>query len=246
MKQYTRLFTFGCSFTAYNWPTWANIIAYDLAIPFHQMGQTGIGNVSIAAKMLECDIKHKFTSTDLILVNWSTWSRVDMVCGNRRWLGGGNMFNHNEYDDDYIEKYWTQEDDIVKNATAIISSNRMFDIAYQSHMLSYTADVEYQVQAIYDFTGFEYLLGQLPKQHIFDISNNTQFNNTVADSHPDIATHLVHVNAIYNTLGLAIKDTTTEKYNAQQLEIENTIPHHLPPDELYDWCHAYFKNQVLL
>ena len=35
---YNRLFTFGCSYTRYNWPTWADIIADDLQIPFQNWG----------------------------------------------------------------------------------------------------------------------------------------------------------------------------------------------------------------
>ncbi len=76
---YNRIFTFGCSYTSFMWPTWADIIADDLCLPLQNWGIAGIGNVAIVSRMLECDLKNKFTDSDLILVNWSSWHREDRV-----------------------------------------------------------------------------------------------------------------------------------------------------------------------
>ena len=55
-KKPTRIFTFGCSFTDYIWPTWANIIAYDLNIPFHNYGRGGAGNQFIFNTIMQAEI----------------------------------------------------------------------------------------------------------------------------------------------------------------------------------------------
>lgn len=220
---YNRLFTFGCSYTQWYWPTWADIIAADLQVPFQNWGHAGTGNVAIASNMLECDLKNKFTSNDLIIVNWSSWHRIDLVNKDTRsWLGGGNAFNNSMFSPKFIKKYWNQNDDIVKNCTAIILSNKSFDINYQSHMIDYEGRTEYD-ETSYDFTHYQYLLDNLPKKNIFNNSNNTQFNNTVMDHHPDILTHLSHVSRIYKDLNLEIKNETVQRYSLMQDEVINKI-----------------------
>lgn len=213
---YNRLFTFGCSYTKFMWPTWANIIAHDLQIPFQNWGQSGIGNVAIASKILECDLKNKFTSNDLIIVNWSSWHRIDLVdADNRGWHCGGNAFNNSMFPPKFIKKYWNQNNDIVKNSTAIILSNRSFNIDYQSHMIDYEGKTEYE-ETSYDFTHYQYLLSNLPNKHIFNTINNSRFSGTVEDHHPDILNHLDHVYTIYKDLNLTIKDQTIQRCSLLQ------------------------------
>lgn len=220
---YNRLFTFGCSYTQWWWPTWANIIADDLQIEHQNWGQSGIGNIAISSKILECDLKNKFTSNDLIIVNWSSWHRIDLIDANTRgWLGGGNAFNNPMFPPKFIKKYWNQNNDIVKNCTSIILSNKSFDIDYQSHMIDYEGMTEYN-ETSYEFSNYQYLLENMPKKNIFDTSNNSRFNNTVKDHHPDILTHLDHVYKIYKDLNLEIKDNTVQKYSIMQDTVINRI-----------------------
>ena len=219
---YNRLFTFGCSYTEFIWKTWADIIADDLQIPFQNWGSAGTGNIAITSRILECDLKHKFTKDDLIIVNWSSWHRIDLVNQNRNWHNGGNAFNNPMFPPKYLKKYWNQNDDIVKNSTAIILANRNTNIDYQSHMIDYEGKTEYN-ETSYDFTHYQYYLDNLPKKNIFDTSNNSQFSNTVNDSHPDILNHLAHVQQIYKHLNLTINSSTIKKYSDMQDFIINTI-----------------------
>ena len=242
---YNRLFTFGCSYTSFLWKTWADIIADDLQIPFQNWGQRGIGNIAIASKILECDLTHKFTKDDLIIVNWSSWHRIDLVNEYRYWGCGGNAFNNPMFPPKYLKKYWNQNDDIVKNSTAIISSNKMFNINYQSHMIDYEGRTEYN-ETSYDFTHYTYLLDNLPKKNIFDNSNNTHFSNTIIDHHPDILNHLAHVQQIYKHLNLTINPSTVKKYSDMQDVIINTINNN-KQGPIQDWekMTAFFKGVAL-
>ena len=43
-----RLITFGCSFTDYSWPTWADIIALDREVEYENWAIGGGGNQQIA------------------------------------------------------------------------------------------------------------------------------------------------------------------------------------------------------
>lgn len=221
---YKRIFTFGCSYTEFIWPTWADIIGHDLNLPYENWGHAGTGNVYIAIKMLECDLKNKFTDTDLILVNWSSWHREDrMYPGGDIWASGGNVFNNEHYPVKFLKKYYSEYNDIVKNSTAIISSNKMFNINYQSHIIDYQGKSEGYKDGLYNFSKYQYYLDNLPKKNIFDNSDNSKFNNTVKDIHPDILTHLNHVQQVYKHLNLTINPSTVKKYSDMQYTIINTI-----------------------
>ena len=62
-----RLFTFGCSFTSYHWPTWANILAYDYDIPLYNYGLNGAGNQFIFNMLMQADSFNNFTENLLPL-----------------------------------------------------------------------------------------------------------------------------------------------------------------------------------
>ncbi len=103
----SRLFTFGCSFTQYGWPTWADIIAYDKDVEYYNYAIAGLGNVGIAHRILEADLKHKFQDGDEIFILWSSWSREDRV-KDAAWIGRGSVltYNSHHYDKSFLKKYW--------------------------------------------------------------------------------------------------------------------------------------------
>lgn len=207
--KYKRVIAFGCSFTSYSWPTWADMIGYDQDVPFYNQAKAGTGNVSIFHKMLEWDLKHKFNGDDLVLVCWSSWSREDRINGGPdSWSKIGNILN--TPDTEFAKKYWCPQNDIVKNCTAIISANRMFPITHQTHMIEYKDPpwVEY-------FPIFSYLLKALPKKILFDNWDYKTgcFNGLIkGDTHPDINCHLNHAQQVYKDLGLELKQSTFTKY----------------------------------
>ena len=54
----SRLFTFGCSFTHWSWPTWADILGREFD-EYENWGQRGGGNVFIFHSLIECYKKNK-------------------------------------------------------------------------------------------------------------------------------------------------------------------------------------------
>ena len=63
-----RIFTYGCSVTDYNWPTWADIICYEYQdqIPCHNYGNSGTGNTAIAQHVAASHLEHTFTDDDTL------------------------------------------------------------------------------------------------------------------------------------------------------------------------------------
>jgi hypothetical protein len=203
---YKRFFAFGCSFTEWIWPTWAEIISWDLDIPFENWGVSGIGNVGIFHQLVKCDLKNKFTEDDLIIVVWSSWQREDRYKG-QKWLSGGNIFNNPYYDHKYIKRHWSLENDIIKNSTAIISANKMYDIAVQGHIMP-IAEFESNKKTM---TQVERRLFDLYKPHI-PLDNIFEYDMNDSCGHPTVLQHLDYVETkIYPNLNLLLKQSTKDR-----------------------------------
>lgn len=100
-----RFFAFGCSFTNFFWPTWANIIGKELEhAEYHNFGGSGLGNLAITAKVGEANYRLNFCETDLVMILWSTFVREDRWL-NGRWFGAGNVYSNGMYDKNFTDKY---------------------------------------------------------------------------------------------------------------------------------------------
>jgi hypothetical protein len=239
MNKYNRLFAFGCSFTSYNWPTWPDIIKYDLQIPTENWGLCGQGNVGMMHRMLEADIKNSFNENDLIITVWSTWHREDRYLGS--WTLSGNIFNDKQlYDKRFKKKFWNLENDIVKNAGSIIAANKMFNINYQCSIVELDNDI-YSHNNLYKF--YE---PHLPKK-IFPWNHNDQtiykaFEGKLAiDNHPDIEGHLLFVkDHVYPELGLTMQQKTIDHFT----ELQKTVIANLKKANINTWNDhdAFFKS----
>lgn len=105
-----RLFTFGCSFTYYYWPTWADLLGIDFDL--HQnWAQQGLGNQAIAERIAECHVKNNFTEDDTVIVQWSSHLRHDYHNTNWRiyprefsWKTLGSVFS--EENEELYDKKW--------------------------------------------------------------------------------------------------------------------------------------------
>lgn len=105
LKKYKRFFAFGCSFTEYCWPTWADIISKEIP-EYYNYGRAGAGNFYIFSALIEANKKHKFNSDDLIMVMWTAVDREDRYLNNN-WIASGCVYNSidNFYDKQFIKKY---------------------------------------------------------------------------------------------------------------------------------------------
>ena len=224
---YDRIFIFGCSFTKYKWPTWADMVTYaNFSTPVYNWGKEGIGNVAIMHKMLECDLTHQFTNRDLILVQWSTWTREDRF--TTTWGDGGSVFNNPRFDKHFIDKHWHWNNDIVKNSTSIISANRMFNIGFQFTFYDYQASPDFGYQATDHLPDWEKLYrNNLPKISKFPFHANSNFDNKCHDGHGDIKSHLHLFNTeIKPKFGFELGD-----WEGRLLKLNDKISNSLDPKQ---------------
>lgn len=90
-----RLFTFGCSLTQYQYPTWADILGKEWEY-YENWGKPGSGNLYILNSLIECLHRNKLSKNDHVMIMWTGLSRIDYYqFGNWRML-----FNHYPIDSD--------------------------------------------------------------------------------------------------------------------------------------------------
>ena len=122
--------TFGCSFTKYHWPTWADIVLKQAELEGFETdnwGMPGSGNLFIAIQIQHAIASGLLKTGDHAFISWSTFAREDRLVDGR-WILPGNIFNQQSYSQDWVEKYadvefYTLRDCALINATQLALKN---------------------------------------------------------------------------------------------------------------------------
>lgn len=143
----SRLFAFGCSFTMYAWPTYADFLSYEFDT-YENWAFPGLGNRAIAQRIAECHAKNTFTKDDVVLVQWSTHTRNDWHTfrtvkfdGKRGdairntdeigWKTKGSIFNYMNrevcYNDDWINTFWDEHSYYMHGQNNIILAQGLLE-----------------------------------------------------------------------------------------------------------------------
>lgn len=211
---YKRFFAFGCSFTKWKWPTWADVLANQLQIEYHNFAQPAVGNEYIFHKIVETNVKYKFNEKDLIIVCWTNFAREDRY-KNNQWIPSGNMYRYAVYDKKWVDKWFDLKGSLIKTSSFVASTTHLLEHAGCSYLYSSmmpmtllnTQDPLYKdidVNDVLDtykeyFKNFlpsmvEYLYNSLP----YCVNPDPQETN---DNHPSEEQHQLYVkNVIYPAL----------------------------------------------
>lgn len=187
----------GCSFTRYFWVTWADILVHsNPSLEVLNLAKPAIGNRRISMRLNECRLREIITPRAMNFVVWTSWHREDRYV-NDEWCNQGNVFNAKDFGSKFVNKYWSEEYDIINNCDAIINTNHGMNIDFNGSMLrignteSYRGDMiptgtSYQEV----FSKFDFYSKSLPEFQYFDFAKNSKFGNKCDDAHPDILCHL--------------------------------------------------------
>lgn len=131
-----RLFTFGCSYTRYQYPTWADFLGLEFE-KFENWGLPGIGCRAIFERIIECHARHNITKDDIVIVQWSTHLRHDFYTpapiGDRKilnWKTWGSVFsekNQSLYDKKWLDTFFFEPAYIMHSLNFIYSSQMMLE-----------------------------------------------------------------------------------------------------------------------
>jgi hypothetical protein len=125
-ENYSRFFAFGCSFTDYWWPTWANIISKE--IPNHYIyAKSGAGNFFIYQALIEATIKHKINKNDLVMIMFSNITREDKFVKNRGWITPGNLYFQEEYDDKFLQQFLCHHGYLMRDLNLVHGCKTILD-----------------------------------------------------------------------------------------------------------------------
>ena len=130
-KKYKRFFVFGCSFTNYRWPTWADIVAQEMPKAFYvNAGASGAGNQYISAQISQHIRMFNIGANDLVAVMWSGIYREDRY-KDGNWLTPGNIYTQNTYDEHYINSWVDRRGFVIR------------DLATMDHVMSRFSTAEF-------------------------------------------------------------------------------------------------------
>ena len=227
ITKYKRVFTFGCSFTLYCCPTWADLLFLEMPDAEHyNFGQGGSGNTLISNRIVQANLKYKLCETDLVIVLYTSPLRED------RWINGswhphGNIFNQRYYDKSFVKNYCDPVGLMLKDASTVELSRHYVDnlpcdtvqlLAANIHrdlMFDLTVkekEVLDRVLALFATTYDSFPKRRIPKDtRGFNIREE---NGSVRwDSHPNPNEHLAFMKAVGLPTGPA-----SEEYAAKATE----------------------------
>jgi hypothetical protein len=210
-KKYKRFFAFGCSMTAYRWPTWADIISQEISESYN-FGQSGGGNLFIASQVAEVNQKYKFNENDLVMIMWSSVTREDRYV-NRQWLTPGNIYTQNYYDNEFIKKFVDLRGCLIRDLSMVALTKHLLD----------NINVDYEMLQMSPFRYSQFsdpTMRFSPEHDVFELYNElvesihkdiltVEFNGNwpqhpisdaggqTADYHPSPQSHLNYLNKIF-------------------------------------------------
>lgn len=125
MKVSPQLFAFGCSFTNYLWPTWADILGKHFET-YYNYGKQGAGNQFIFNSIVEANLKHCFTPQDTVAIMWTNVSREDRYV-NGEWLTPGNIYTQKLYDKTFVKKFADTRGYYIRDLALIWTADQLLE-----------------------------------------------------------------------------------------------------------------------
>lgn len=124
LSNYKRIFTFGCSYTHYRWPTWAHVLASEIDnAKLYNFGRTGSGNLFISLRIAEANKRFKFNENDLVAVMYTSFTREDRWV-NGYWIGHGNIYNQHLYPESWVKKFADPDFYLMRDFALMDLTNR--------------------------------------------------------------------------------------------------------------------------
>lgn len=258
-KKYKRIFAFGCSFTGYSWPTWADVISFEAKeAEYFNYAKAGSGNLLISLKVSEANERYKFCESDLVMIMWSTFCREDRWVDGR-WLANGNIWNSNLYSDKWVKEfadplgYLVRDHALITLSTSFIKNlpcdnlilrSTPFDLTeleltttekqstvYETLVRLYRTDYDQMPRTLYDY------LGRWDKcQHEFyDDGSSAILRN---DSHPHTSVYADYLEHI----GIRLSDSTHEWAHEADVKLKRSKTRTAINREFYYLSQRLSKN----
>lgn len=133
LGKYKRFFAFGCSFTGYRWPTWADILHWQMPhAEYYNYGRSGAGQQYIFTQLNQAINHFDIGEGDLVAIMWSTFYREDRYMYNRgfhhNWSTPGNLFTaRHAVPQEYVDNYVCTRGFTIRDMALIDMSMRVLE-----------------------------------------------------------------------------------------------------------------------
>lgn len=120
-----RVWTFGCSFTDYFYPTWADLLIHEaeqLGYSGNNWGSIGKGNLYIASKIQECHARNTLGPNDWVFVCWSSFYREDSYDPKKGWGTPKYVFQRTSYNDGTVNGFASREHYFIRDLSLVQST----------------------------------------------------------------------------------------------------------------------------
>jgi len=115
---------FGCSFTRYQWPTWADLL--NQIEPCVNYGSPGTGNKAIYTRMANALFTGKITQgVDRVTIQWTGHTRYDLWLGPKQWQQLGNVWNQtgdSPVTSAFLQHLWSDQDALIQTLILVQSA----------------------------------------------------------------------------------------------------------------------------
>lgn len=253
-SKYKRFFTFGCSFTCYMWPTWADVVSKEMPqAEFYNFGFSGSGNPLISYRLAEANNRYKFTETDLVMVMFTTYCREDRWLDKEKhknlsgpgqgWLACGNIFNNKYYKDDWLRNFADERGYLIRDAAVIDIAMKYLDSLSCTtfSMLSFpfasdaesmhTPSIPYDIRSIYENT-FNRFKPSMFELEIKENWKQLEYDYSFGDGHPSPKRYYNYLKKL--GFNLTEKSETYAKEMSDLLasiEVRNIVPVYFPEQD---------------
>lgn len=208
---------YGCSFTKYNWPTYADILAADFNVSNN--GASGSGNEQIFAKILFDFRKGNLNKESVVICQWSGFNRFQYLLKNQTWIGDGNIFlpqNQKLYKK--IKSFYNLDYELEKTINYVIAVTHLLENSVRKFVF---LSMDKLLLDIGIDTEFDNLQSKYKGYYSFT-KNCNWFDSkfyTYNDYHPTVLQHLDLSEKISNQIDISLTNRTKAKCK----ELENKI-----------------------
>lgn len=133
-SKYKRFFAFGCSFTTYIWPTWADVISKEIPQSYIY-AKIGAGNQYIYQAIVEAIKTHNISKDDLVMVMFSNVTREDRYTKREGWVTPGNLFYQDVYNKSFLERFFCEKGYLMRDLALIEGVGRILQSTHARYEL---------------------------------------------------------------------------------------------------------------
>lgn len=206
MKQ--RLFVFGCSYTGYSYPTWADYVGVNFE-KYYNYGIGGASNTYMMNKFIEANEKHKFNSTtDTVIIMVSGFGRFSYMTENG-WVSHGDLYSNiavtkNPILTHFVKNMWSDQwavyqswiaIKIMKNLLVSNNINHKFlmgidNRAYLQSTVNLSEPAKKFTNEIYEILDYKKSMDEWKLESLENQDSPIWIEENRRDGHPSYIAHL--------------------------------------------------------